>query len=129
MGISAGAGSIMHHLLFNGGKTDPLFTRAIIQSPGYTNYLDRAGQLEQNYKRFESFAGCTGKGLACLRALSEPDLKAASDKSNGGQRQGSFAFGPAPDGSLIEKSTSQLFESGDCVRPQIIEVQLMKSKR
>jgi len=115
MGISAGAGSILHHLLFEGGKLDPLFTRAIIQSPGYSNYQDRTGQLEQNYKRFEDFGGCKGKGLACLRALDEKDLKLANDKANSGQRQGTFAFGPAPDGSLILKSPAQEFEAGELI--------------
>jgi carboxylesterase type B len=116
MGISAGGGSVLHHLIFEGGKMDPLFTRAIIQSPGYSNAQDRAGQLEQSYKRFENIAGCTGKGLACLRALDEKSLKAASDKANSGQRQGTFAFGPAPDGKLILKSPGQEFEAGEWKR-------------
>ncbi|KAF2423187.1 alpha/beta-hydrolase [Tothia fuscella] len=115
MGISAGAGSILHHLIFEGGKLDPLFKRAIIQSPGYTNFQarqDRPGKLEQSYKRFEDLAGCAGKGIACLRTLNETALKDASDKANSGQTQGSFAFGPAPDGSLIEKAPVLHFDSG-----------------
>jgi carboxylesterase type B len=112
MGISAGAGSILHHLLFDGGKMDPLFTRAIVQSPGYTNYQDRAGELERNYKKFEQAAGCQDKGIACLRALDEETLKSASDKANSGLRPGTFAFGPAPDGSLIRKTPAQEFEAG-----------------
>jgi carboxylesterase type B len=112
MGISAGGGSILHHLLFGGGKMDPLFTRAIIQSPGYTNYQDRAGALENSYKRFEDLAGCKGKGIACLRSLDEKTLKIASDKANSGQTPGTFAFGPAPDGSLILKTPAQEFEAG-----------------
>jgi carboxylesterase type B len=112
MGISAGAGSILHHLLFNGGTMDPLFTRAIVQSPGYTNYQDRAGDLERSYKNFEEAAGCQGKGITCLRALSEEALKAASDKANSGLRPGTFAFGPAPDGSLIRKTPAQEFQAG-----------------
>lgn len=34
MGESAGAGSIIHHLVAEGGTLDPMFTKAIIQSPG-----------------------------------------------------------------------------------------------
>jgi carboxylesterase type B len=119
MGISAGAGSIVHHLLFNGGKMDPLFTRAIIQSPGYTNYQDRAGELEGNYKKFEEAAGCAGKGIPCLRALDEDTLKVASDKANSGQRPGTFAFGPAPDGSLILRTPAQEFEAGMFFSPPL----------
>lgn len=118
MGISAGAGSIVHHLILEGGKMDPLFTRAILQSPGYTNLMDRAGQLETNYKRFEDFAGCRGKGLACLRALNESSLQNASNSANGGQRQGSFAFNPAPDGKFIVKTPTLEFAAGmyGCIR-------------
>lgn len=112
MGISAGAGSILHHLVFEGGTLDPLFSRAILQSPGYTNYLDRKGQLQGNYKRFEDIAGCKDKGLACLRRLDEAALKVASDKANGGQRQGTFAFGPAPDGKLIVDTPTLEFGRG-----------------
>jgi carboxylesterase type B len=113
MGISAGAGSILHHLIFEGGKRDPLFTRAIIQSPGYQNWQDRAGQLEQDFKRFENIAGCKGKGLPCLRALSESDLKVASDKANSGLRPGTFAFGPAPDGKLIMNTPTLELAAGE----------------
>ncbi len=112
MGISAGAGSIQHHLVLEGGKRDPLFTRAIVQSPGYQNYWDRPGQLEQDFKRFERLAGCEGKGVPCLRGLSEKDLKAASDKASTGLRPGTFAFGPAPDGSLIRNAPTLELASG-----------------
>ncbi|RDI79000.1 hypothetical protein Vi05172_g11024 [Venturia inaequalis] len=113
MGISAGAGSIVHHLILEGGKIDPLFTRAILQSPGYTNLMDRAGQLENNYKRFEDLAGCKGKGLACLRALNESSLQNASNSANGGRRQGDFAFNPAPDGKFIMKTPTLEFAAGN----------------
>ncbi|KAF2396587.1 alpha/beta-hydrolase [Trichodelitschia bisporula] len=112
IGISAGAGSILHHLVLEGGTLDPLFTRAILQSPGYNNWLDRAGQLEANYQRFESLAGCTGQGLACLRNLSEPALLNASIAANAGQRPGSFAFGPAPDGKFIVSSPTLEIAAG-----------------
>lgn len=123
MGISAGAGSIVHHLILEGGKMDPLFTRAILQSPGYTNLLDRTGQLENNYKRFEDFAGCKGQGLACLRALDESSLQEASNKANGGQRQGSFAFNPAPDGKFIVKTPTLEFAAGVYYLPLPTEIQ------
>lgn len=95
---------------------DPLFTRAILQSPGYANLIDRAGQLENNYKRFEDFAGCKGKGLVCLRALSESSLQDASNKANDGQAEGSYAFNPAPDGKFIVKTPTLEFAAGKYVR-------------
>ena len=111
-GESAGAGSIMHHLVFEGGNLDPLFTRAITFSPAYSNIQDRCGSLEQSYKGFETQAGCAGKGLACLRAADPAVLKKANDASNSGLRPGVFGFGPAPDGKLIRKLAQLEFAEG-----------------
>jgi carboxylesterase type B len=113
MGISAGGGSIMHHLILEGGKLDPLFTRAIIQSPGYMNLQDRAGQMEDNYKKLEEFAGCKGKGLECLRATDGVTLKDATDKANALARPGSFIFGPGPDGKFIVNTPTLEFGAGE----------------
>jgi carboxylesterase type B len=88
MGISAGAGSILHHLIAEGGRKDPLFRRAILQSAGYATIQDKA-EVERKFKRIEEFAGCKDKGLACLRALSETEMRKVSDYANSGQPQGS----------------------------------------
>jgi carboxylesterase type B len=120
MGISAGAGSIVHHLVFEGGKRDPLFKRAIIQSPGYSNFQDRVVQLDSGYKKFEEAAGCAGKGLACLRKKTEAEIKDASQIANSGQRPGSFAFGPAPDGQLIRNTPTLEFAAGKFEDTQIL---------
>jgi carboxylesterase type B len=102
-GESAGAGSIYHHLVFEGGTKDPLFKRAVMQSPAWSSSQDRAGTLEATYKSFEKAAACAGKGLKCLRGQPAETLLAASDKLNSGHRQGTFGFGPAPDGKLIRQ--------------------------
>jgi carboxylesterase type B len=112
MGISAGAGSIQHHLIAEGGTLDPLFSKAILQSPGYMNLQDRHGQIEANYKKFESFAGCEGKGLACLRELNPTSLKIASDKAQALAQPGSFTFGPTPDGKYIVNTPTLEFTAG-----------------
>jgi carboxylesterase type B len=112
MGISAGAGSILHHLVMEGGKLDPLFKRAILQSPGYMNLQDRKGGMETTFKAFEEYAGCKDKGLECLRAADSPTLKAAADKANGLAPQGSFSFGPSPDGKLIANTPAIEFSGG-----------------
>ena len=69
-GESAGAGSITHHLIAHGGKSPgpALFKRAVLMSPAYDYHVERRGHLEKQYKEFEEYAGCKGKGLACLRA-------------------------------------------------------------
>jgi carboxylesterase type B len=101
MGISAGAGSILHHLTVEGGTKDPFFQRAIIQSSGYATVLDRAGEVEQKFKRIEDFAGCKGKGLACLRAFDVAKMRKISEYSNSGNRQGSSGWDPVPDGKYV----------------------------
>jgi hypothetical protein len=37
-------------------------------SPAYDYHVERKGHLEKQYKEFEEYAGCRGKGVACLRA-------------------------------------------------------------
>ena len=101
MGISAGAGSILHHLTAEGGTKDPLFQRSIIQSAGYATVSDRTGDVETKFKRIEEFAGCKGKGLPCLRALDQAAMRKVSDFSNTGNPQGSSGWDPVPDGKYI----------------------------
>jgi carboxylesterase type B len=112
MGISAGAGSIQHHLVAEGGTLDPLFSKAILQSPGYMNLQDRHGQIEANFKQFEEFAGCAGKGLDCLRELNPTSLKIAADRSNALAKPGAFTFGPTPDGKYIMNTPTIEFTAG-----------------
>jgi carboxylesterase type B len=101
MGISAGAGSILHHLVAEGGTKDPLFRRAILQSAGYATIQDRAGDVEQKFKRIEEGAGCKNKGLECLRGLSERQMRVVSEWENSAQPQGSSGWDPVPDGRFI----------------------------
>jgi carboxylesterase type B len=101
LGISAGAGSILHHLTAEGGTKDPLFQRSIIQSAGYATILDRAGEVERKFKRIEEFAGCKGKGLGCLRGLDQPAMRRVSEFSNTGNPKGSSGWDPVPDGRFI----------------------------
>lgn len=92
-GESAGAGSIMHHLTAYGGKEPVLFKKAIILSPAYDALIDRKGDLEKNMQALLTAGGCAGKGLACLRALSFPQMKAAQDKFMDSLPPGKFGFG------------------------------------
>jgi carboxylesterase type B len=64
MGESAGAGSIMHHLVAEGGTLDPLFKRAIMQSAAFQPMWDRKGQLEDVFQTFAKLSGCAGQGPA-----------------------------------------------------------------
>jgi carboxylesterase type B len=113
MGQSAGASSLLHHLVAEGGKLDPLFSRAILQSPAFEIMWDRAGKVEDTFQSFASLAGCKGQSLACLRAASPDALHAANVKLNSQQVPGSFAVGPTPDGSFIRQLSSLELATGN----------------
>lgn len=95
-GESAGGGSILHHLTAFGGTQDPLFSRAILQSPGLAFAFDRKGSLEQVFQTFAKSAGCAGKGVACLRAASAEALEAANKK-------GIYGLNPSADGGYVRQ--------------------------
>jgi len=113
MGESAGAGSIMHHLVAQGGQLDPLFSRAIVQSPAYQWMWDRAGTVENTFQKFASLAGCKGQGLACLRKAAASTLKKANTALMDTAPAGSFAVGPTPDGSYIRQLPVLEFSTGN----------------
>ena len=95
-GQSGGATSILHHLTAFGGTQDPLFSKAIVQSPANWLSFDRKGSLEQAFQKFAARAGCAGKGVACLRAASAEALKAANDAEF-------YAFAPSADGKYVRQ--------------------------
>jgi carboxylesterase type B len=101
MGISAGAGSILHHLTAEGGERNPLFQRAILQSAGYATVQDVTGEVERKFKRIEEFAGCKDKGLPCMRALDQETMRKVSEFANSGNPQGSSGWDPVTDGSYV----------------------------
>ncbi|KAF8246312.1 alpha/beta-hydrolase [Wilcoxina mikolae CBS 423.85] len=101
MGESAGAGSILHHLIGNGGTLDPMFQRAILQSPAFEPMYN-ATLLASQYTSFETAAGCAkGSGLACLRNRTTEELQTANLKIVNSAPYGTFGFGPGVDNTFI----------------------------
>ncbi|KAL8899741.1 MAG: hypothetical protein Q9207_006038 [Kuettlingeria erythrocarpa] len=113
-GLSAGAGSIMHHLTAFGGTQDPLFSRAVLQSPGFQPKFDRKGDLETIFQNFTALAGCAGEGLACLRAASADALDNANVKLNTGGLPSTNAVGPSADGSWVRQLAPVELAQGNC---------------
>ena len=111
-GLSAGASSIMHQLVAFGGTQDPLFSRAVMQSPAFQVMFDRKGTLERTFQNFTELAGCARQGVACLRAASPEALKSANTKLNEEGPSGRFETGPAADGNLIRQLPSLEYASG-----------------
>ena len=112
-GQSAGAGSLVHQLVAFGGTQDPLFSKAVIQSPAFAPKFDRKGSLEDTFQNFAELAGCSGQGIVCLRAASEETLHSANTALIQQVPSGtSFAMGPAADGTLIRQLAVLEFASG-----------------
>lgn len=117
-GESAGAGSILHQLISYGGTQDPLFSKAVMQSPAFQLLFDRKGSLEQTFQNFTQLAGCAGQGVACLRAASAETLQNANTKLNEEGPSGSFAVGPSADGNLIRQLPSLEYASSTYAEPR-----------
>ncbi|KAH7108817.1 carboxylesterase family protein, partial [Dactylonectria macrodidyma] len=106
MGQSAGGGSIIHHITQKGGRRDPLFHKAIIQSAGWHDEWDQK-VLDRAFIKFATAAGCPDGDLDCLRsALADGIMKAQA------AYQG-VNFGPVPDGKWIQRYASLELESGN----------------
>lgn len=74
-----------------------------MQSPAYEFIWDRQGGQENVFQDFATLAGCTGGGLACLRALSSETVVDASTALNSATAEGTFSVGPSADGSFIRQ--------------------------
>ena len=111
-GLSAGAGSLFHHLVVRGGTENPLFKRAILQSPAFATRWDRKGSLEEVFNRFAAFANCAGGGLACLKAASPQALDRANQLLQLSAPRGGYVVGPAADGKYIRQLAALEYASG-----------------
>ncbi|OCK76786.1 alpha/beta-hydrolase [Lepidopterella palustris CBS 459.81] len=110
-GESAGAGSIYWLLTREGGTKDPLFHRAIVQSPAFQDKFDRNGSMEQDFQRFAQLAGCEGQGLACLRAKNASIINAANDAVIS-DPSAPVVFNPAPDGKYFRQHATLEYAQG-----------------
>lgn len=116
-GLSAGAGSILHHLTaYGGSKTDeaPLFERAAMWSPAFQWGYDRAGALEETFHNFTTKAKCSSSNaLKCLKKASTHDLSRANQEVvSAAIERGMFPFGPAVDGDLVPELPAALLSQG-----------------
>jgi carboxylesterase type B len=113
MGESAGASSILHHLVMDGGKMDPLFRKVVALSPAYLTFFDRRGSIEDVFQSFTKLAGCNESSVACLRAADSDTLIKANKALNMNALDGTFVIGPVPDGKTIRQSPTLEFASGN----------------
>ncbi|KAL8825944.1 MAG: hypothetical protein Q9170_007598 [Blastenia crenularia] len=113
MGESAGASSILHHLVSYGGprrtrKPGPVFKKAILQSPAFFPQADDK-QEKAIWDTFLSKTGATS--LKELREVNEEVLKEASNVMIQQSPYGTFTFAPAVDDDYTPAPPSLLLQA------------------
>ncbi|KAF6759858.1 Alpha/Beta hydrolase protein [Ephemerocybe angulata] len=115
-GQSAGGGSVLQHLIANGGKTHPPLFRAAMLSSAFlpSQYWYNDHIPETLYERVIREAGCENAQdrLECLR---DTDLSALHDVNARVAEQalyGTFAFIPVVDGEFIRTSPLAALKKG-----------------
>jgi carboxylesterase type B len=115
MGQSAGAGSILHHLVAHGGAPapPPPFRQAILQSPYLFPKADRR-ELERAFHAFLNATDGAAASLAELRALpaDAPALLAANARTLWFSPYATLPYGPVVDGAYIPDHPSRLLQAG-----------------
>ena len=114
-GESAGASSILHHLIANfQPDKDPLFSRAIIQSPAFEWQWDRSGTLNETYSNVSTLAGCPTADIGCLQSLDVDKLSSANQQyfQQSTRCDGLFPMGPSLDGNIIKDLPAVGFPQG-----------------
>jgi len=115
-GESAGGGSILHHLVREGGTVNPKFSSFLVESPAFEWSWDNrtGGTLDAVYRNFSHFAGCGPNfNFRCLTTLPEEDLANANQALFDSVKQtGMFPVGPSVDGRWIQTIPTISFASG-----------------
>ncbi|KAJ7781748.1 Alpha/Beta hydrolase protein [Mycena maculata] len=111
-GESAGAGSVLQHIVANNGNTVPQLFRAAITSstfvPSQYRYNDVIPQVN-----VLDFFGCTEPNtLDCLRALHSTSLQDINENTILGSFYGTSTFGPVVDGPFIAQSPTDALAQG-----------------
>ncbi|KAJ7275934.1 alpha beta-hydrolase [Mycena rebaudengoi] len=111
-GESAGAGSVLQHVIANGGETKPQLFRGAIASSTYVpsqyNYNDRIPEMY--YSKVVAQTNCTGTkdSMACLRAADAAALETANVNTN----PSTPAFTPVVDGEFIRERPTRALAQG-----------------
>ncbi|KAH0585493.1 hypothetical protein H2248_008731 [Termitomyces sp. 'cryptogamus'] len=122
-GQSAGAGSVMQHVVANGGKTSPPLFRAAITSstflPSQYSYDDRIPETLYNEVVAQTNCSTALNTLDCLRSVDAQILETANGNIGNSGFFGVFLFVPVVDGELIKERVTKALEqkriNGDIV--------------
>ncbi|KAL1675613.1 Alpha/Beta hydrolase protein [Schizophyllum commune] len=112
-GQSAGAGSVLHHIIANGGQTTPpLFKQAMLSSlfipPEYA-YDDEVP--ESIYTSLLTLTNCTS--LPCLRSIDFDALREVNYNLTTGAFYGTFIMAPVADGELVRRAPLEAVGRGE----------------
>ncbi|KAL5529819.1 hypothetical protein ACEPAG_5806 [Sanghuangporus baumii] len=116
-GQSAGAGSVLEHIVANnhGGKDRPLFRAAIMNSPFLPfHYYYNDTIPEKLYNNAVSFANCSSSSdtLACLRSADASTLLDADSAIGSNNFLETYTFVPVIDGVLITERPTVSLDRG-----------------
>ncbi|KIJ62991.1 hypothetical protein HYDPIDRAFT_93630 [Hydnomerulius pinastri MD-312] len=115
-GESAGAGSVMQHIVANEGNTQPPLFRAGITSstfqPSQYYYNDRIPQLL--YNEVVAMTGCASSAntFLCLQSVNAETLQTANYDLAGTGFFGTYIFVPVVDGTFIVERPSVTLAQG-----------------
>nr|GAT46602.1 predicted protein [Mycena chlorophos] len=111
-GESAGAGSVIQHMLANSGNTEPQLFRAAITSSTYIppQYLYDHSVPQALFDEVAERAGCPNStALACLRGIDAGILQNINNAMTLSSYFGTFTFIPVVDGTfIVENPIAQL---------------------
>ncbi|THV05686.1 alpha/beta-hydrolase [Dendrothele bispora CBS 962.96] len=127
-GQSGGAGSIMFHLMANGGSSgESLFHAAIGDSPSLTFTPPSSGDYANGlFSQYASLAKCqdtsSTSALTCLRGLSASKLTSAGQNLIASQLRLDTLYNWAPvlDGNLIQEGPVEAFKAGRFARVPVL---------
>ncbi|KZP16256.1 alpha/beta-hydrolase [Athelia psychrophila] len=115
-GESGGAGSVLQHIVANGGCTDPPLFRAAMTSSTFlpSQYPGDALIPAAIYKEVASRAGCANatNTFTCLVAVDAAKLDTLGNATVTDSFYGTFAFVPVIDGKLIVERPTQTLKKG-----------------
>ncbi|KAJ7932847.1 Alpha/Beta hydrolase protein [Mycena leptocephala] len=125
-GQSAGAGSVVYHMIGDGGTNTNLFQQAMADSPPLLylpNYNDTF--VENLFTQFAGLAGCGKKAtgaatMSCLRAASITKIATAGSKTLTNLTSSLYPFGPIADGSFIQERPVDALRNGNFVRVPVL---------
>ncbi|KAJ7589890.1 Alpha/Beta hydrolase protein [Mycena floridula] len=115
-GVSAGAGSVLQHLVANGGKTTPPLFRAAITSstflPSQYAYNDPIPETLYNEVILQTNCSTAASPLDCLREVDSAALEVVNVNINNSGFWGTFVFVPVVDGTLIRERPTIAISQG-----------------